>query len=187
MTTLEGRPNTALLVIDVQAKVVAEAHDRAAVVAGIGLAVRRARAAGTPVIWVQHDDDDKLIRGAEGWRIVSELDPAEGEAVVEKRHGDAFEDTRLEAILAELRVGRLVIAGAQTDACIRSTLHGGFVRGYDVTLVADAHTTDDLSRWGAPPPGQVIAHTNLYWTFQSAPGRTAAVATAADVDFTGPA
>ena len=43
--------------------------------------------------------------------------------------------------LAERGVGRLVVTGAQTDACVRSTLHGAFVRGYDVTLVADAHTT----------------------------------------------
>ena len=187
MTTLDNRPNTALLVIDVQTGVVAGAHDRDRIVGNVGEAVDRARRAGAPVIWVQHDDDGNLIRGGEAWRIVAELSPAEGEPVVEKRYGDAFEDTVLEAILAGLGVGRLVIAGAQTDACIRCTLHGGFVRGYDVTLVADAHTTDDLSAWGAPPPGQVIAHTNLYWKYQGAPGREAAVADARDLPFGGPA
>ncbi|HKT45822.1 MAG TPA: hypothetical protein VJQ85_13555, partial [Gaiellaceae bacterium] len=69
------------------------------------------------------------------------------------------------------------------DACIRSTLHGAFVRGYDAILVSDAHTTEDLSPWGAPPPGQVIAHTNLYWSDQAAPGRTAGTVETKDVDF----
>ncbi len=75
------------------------------------------------------------------------------------------------------------MTGAQTDACIRSTLHGAFTRGYDATLVADAHTTEDLSAYGAPPPAQVIAHTNLYWSFQTAPGRTAGTVESAEVDF----
>jgi hypothetical protein len=77
----------------------------------------------------------------------------------------------------------LLVVGAQTDACVRSTLHGAFVRGYDTFLVSDAHTTEDLTRWGAPPPAQVIAHTNLYWGEQSAPGRTAATVPTDDVDF----
>ncbi len=99
-----------------------------------------------------------------------------------KNYGDSFEDTTLESTLARLGIGHLVVAGAQTDQCVRSTIHGGFARGYDVTLVADAHTTEDLSQWGgAPPPEQVIAHTNLYWSHQSAPGRTAQTVPAADI------
>jgi isochorismate hydrolase len=89
----------------------------------------------------------------------------------------------LETVLADAGAGHLVVTGAETDACIRSTIHGAFVRGYDVTLVADAHTTNDNSKWGAPPPGQVIAHTNLYWQYHSAPGRTAAVTETKQVTF----
>ena len=182
MTTLENRANSALIVIDVQTKVVATAHARDAVVANIAEAVDRARAAGAPVIWVQHSNKD-LPKGSDAWKIAPELAPAAGEPVIEKLYGDAFEETTLEATLADLGVGRLVVAGAQSDACIRSTLHGGLTRGYDVTLVSDAHTTDDMSQWGAPPPDQVIAHTNLYWKYHTAPGRTAAVAAAKDVAF----
>ena len=80
-------------------------------------------------------------------------------------------------------MGRLIVSGAQSDACIRSTLHGAFVRGYDTTLVSDAHTTEDLTEWGAPSPDQVISHTNLYWGFQKAPGRTAGTVETAEVDF----
>ena len=102
---------------------------------------------------------------------------------IEKRYGDSFEDTDLEVVLSGLGVGRLVVVGAQTDACIRSTLHGAVTRGYDATLVSDAHTTEDQTAWGAPPPDQVIAHTNLYWKYQTAPGRTAGTVETKDVDF----
>ncbi len=182
MTTLTDRPNTALLVIDVQNGVVARAHDREAVVGNIARAVDKARAAGAPVVWVQHESKD-LKRGEDPWRIVPELAPDPQEPLIAKRYGDAFEDTDLEAVLTNRRVGRLVVTGAQTDACVRATLHGAFTRGYDATLVSDAHTTEDLSQWGAPPPGEVIAHTNLYWKHQTAPGRTAAVTPAADLRF----
>lgn len=182
MTTLENRPHTALLVVDVQDAVVADAHERDAVVANIATLVARARAAGTPVVWVQHQADD-LPAGSDGWQVVPELDPREDEPHVPKEHGDAFEATDLEDVLARLGVGRLVVAGAETDACVRSTLHGAFTRGYDATLVADAHTTGDKTAWGAPSPAAVIAHTNLCWQYQTAPGRTAGAVATADVDF----
>lgn len=181
MTTLENRTRTALLVVDVQNDVVGTAHDRDQVVANIATLVDRARTAGTPVVWVQHSSQ-YLEPESEPWQIVSELVPAEGEHVVHKRYGDSFEDTDLEETLAGLGAGRLVVSGAQTDACIRSTLHGALVRGYDTFLVSDAHTTEDLSEHGAPTPDQVIAHTNLYWSWQSAPGREAGVVTTAEAD-----
>lgn len=182
MTTLSDRPNSGLLVIDVQRGVVAAAHQRDAVVANIATLVQRARDAGVPVVWVQHTSNE-LPRGSEVWQYVPELVRDEPEPLVHKTFGDSFEDTDLEAVLAKAGIGHVVVAGAQTDACVRSTLHGAFVRGYDVTLVGDAHTTDDMTQWGAPAPEQVIAHTNLYWRFQTAPGRTAAVVDTKDVSF----
>jgi nicotinamidase-related amidase len=182
MTTLEDRPNTALLVVDVQNGVVEGAHERDAVVANVGRLVEKARRENVPVVWVQHFSEG-LARGSDAWRIVPELMPGEAEPLVEKTYGDSFEDTSLESVLSGLGVGRLVIAGAQTDECIRSTLHGALVRGYDATLVSDAHTTEDQSEWGAPPPDKVIAHTNLYWTYQRAPGRAAGTVATEDVDF----
>jgi len=181
MSTLENRPGTALLVIDVQTDVVGGAVRRDEVVANIAGLVDRARREQVPVVWVQHSDED-LELGSDGWQIVPELQPVANEPRVEKTYGDSFEDTTLESVLADLGVGRLVVVGAQTDACIRSTLHGAIARGYDATLVSDAHTTDDRSDWGAPPPEQVIAHTNLYWSFHRAPGRTARTVTTQDVD-----
>jgi len=182
MTTLKNRPNTALVVIDVQNGVVEGAYEGDAVVANIDSLVDKARRERVPVVWVQHSDE-QLVRGSDDWQIVPELTPGDGEPLVEKSCGDSFEDTTLEAVVSGLGVGRLVVAGAQTDACIRSTLHGAVVRGYDATLVSDAHTTEDRTAWGAPPPDQVIAHTNLYWTYHTAPGRTAGTVETEDVDF----
>lgn len=186
MTTLDDRPHTALLVIDVQNEVVANVYDRDGVVSRVSDLVDKARAADVDVVWIQHNDDE-LPRDSEGWQYVPELEQGSSEPVVHKSYGDAFEETDLESVLAERRVGRLFVAGAQTDECIRSTLHGAITRGYDVILVGDAHTTEDSSEYGSPPPDKVITHTNLYWRFHEAPGRTAGVVTADEVDFGGSA
>jgi nicotinamidase-related amidase len=183
MTTLTDRPNTALVVIDVQNDVMAGTHSRDGVIANITVLVDKARAGDVPVVWVQHSDDNNMPRGSDGWQYVPELTQDESEPVVHKRYPDAFEDTDLEAVLAGRQVGRLIVAGAQTDECIRSTLHGAIVRGYDATLVEDAHTTEDLSEWGAPTPDKVIGHTNLYWQNHTAPGRQAGTVSTDAVDF----
>lgn len=182
MTSLNDRPNTALVVIDVQNDVVANAYNRDKVIANIDTLIDRARAQQVPVIWVQHADKN-LPQGSDGWKYVPELERRESEPLVHKQYGDSFEDTTLESELAKRGVGRLVVTGAQTDACIRATLHGAFVRGYDTLLVSDAHTTEDFTEYGLPPADKVIAHTNMYWTWQDGPGRTAGVVETADVNF----
>ncbi len=127
MTTLIDRPTNALLVIDVQNGVVAAAYARDTVVDKIGLLVEKARQERTPVIWVQHSDQ-QLARGSGEWQLVPELTRRNDEPLVEKNFGDSFEDTDLENVLSALRVGRLFVVGAQTDACVRSTLHGALTR-----------------------------------------------------------
>jgi nicotinamidase-related amidase len=184
MTTLNDRPGSALLVIDVQNDVMDGAYDRDTVVANIATLVDKARADDVPVIWVQHSNEGMPI-GADGWQYVPELKQAESEPLVHKRYPDSFEETDLESVLATQKIGRLVIVGAQTDECIRSTLHGAIVRGYDAILVSDAHTTEDQSEWGAPTPDKVIAHTNLYWTYHQAPNRQAGTTTTAEADLRG--
>jgi nicotinamidase-related amidase len=184
MTTLNNRPNTALLVVDVQNGTVTGAPQRDEVVANVASLVDRARREQVPVIWVQHADEG-LVPGSEAWEIVPELSRSDTEALIEKHYGNSFEATELETVLSGLGIGRLIVVGAQTDMCIRSTLHGALARGYDATLVADAHTTEDLTAWGAPPPEQVISHTNMYWSGQTAPGRTAGTVETSDVSFSG--
>jgi len=149
---------SALLVIDVQRDVVANAYRRDEVIANIAGLVDRARKEGVSVIWVQHSDDE-LVKGSEGWAYVDEL--LQGHAVA-----------------------HLVVCGAQTDACIRSTLHGALARGYNATLVSDAHTTDDCT-WATPPltAEQVVAHTNFYWKWQRTPRVAGGTSLAAEVVF----
>lgn len=181
MSTLTGRHGTALLVVDMQNDVLVQAHDREGVVARVAELVDRARHLGCPVVWIRHSDDE-LIEGSEGWQIVPELTPTPDEPVVGKRFGDAFEGTDLENVLAGLGVSRLIVCGAQTEWCIRSTLHGAVARGYDTVLVSDAHTTSDASHDGVELPAEgIIALTNRYWGWHSVPGRTTAAITAADV------
>ena len=164
---------------------VADAYQRDEVIANINTLVDKARAKQVPVIWVQHSDDN-LPEGTDGWQYVPELKRLDSEPVVHKHYGDSFEDTILESELARRGVGRVVVSGAQPDACIRETLHGAFVRGYDTTLVKDAHTTEDFTAYGLPPADKVIAHTNMYWTWQAGPGREASVVDTATVDFDAP-
>lgn len=185
MTHPSERSNTALLVIDVQNDVVANAYQRDAVIASIHGLLEKARAERVPVIWVQHSDEN-LAMNSEGWRYVPELQREDSELLIHKQYGDSFEGTTLEDDLARLGVGRLIVTGAQTDACIRSTIHGAFARGYHTFLVSDAHTTDDMSSYGLPSADKVIAHTNMYWKWQAAPGRTAGVLKSADVEFRAP-
>ena len=182
MTTLANRPNTALLVVDTQQGVVAGAYERDAIVANIAAVVEKARRDGVTVVWIQQSNEE-LVKGSEPWQIAAELSPLDSEPHVDKGYADAFEETDLELVLADFGVGRLFVAGAETDECIRATLHGAIVRGYDAILVSDAHTTGDHTAWGAPPPEAVIAHTNLYWGDHAAPGRTAGTVTTADATF----
>lgn len=180
MSTLVGRSGLAVLVVDAQNGVLAQAHDRSGVVRRIHGLIDRARVGGVPVVWVQHHDGE-LVRDGEAWRIVPELVPRDGEPVVHKSWNDAFEETDLEQVLAGLGVDRLVVVGAQTEWCIRATLHGAIARGYDALLVADAHTTNDASP--DLTAESIVAMTNAYWTWHAAPGRAAGTEHAADVDF----
>ncbi len=183
MSTLIDRSGTALLVIDMQNDVVGAAHDVDRVVGNIATLVDRARAERVSVVWVQHSDP-AMPEGSDGWKYIDALERRDDEPLVHKSYGDSFEATDLESILSDRGVSRLVITGAQTDACIRSTLHGALARGYDTTLVGDAHTTEDMREWGSPvSPEQAIAYTNMYWGFSAAPGRTCTTVSTSDVDF----
>jgi len=182
MSNFPDRDGTALVVIDMQRGVIAGNHEVEAVTRNVATLVDRAREAQVPVVWVQ--DHNELEKGSPEWQLVDDLVPREGEVRIDKEYGDSFEATDLEPRLAELGVERLVVAGAQTDACIRSTLHGALTRGYDVTLVSDAHTTEDLRQWGSPiSPEQAVGYANLYWTFARTPHAAGTVAATGEVTF----
>ncbi len=183
MTTLAGRPNTALLVVDVQNGVVETAHERDAVVGNIAGLVERARREQVPVVWVQ-DHGDGLPRGSDQWRIVPELDPSDAEPLVHKVYGDAFEDTDLEFVLSATSASGACSSSARRPTpafAQRCTARspGDTTRPWSATRTPPRTTP----QYGAPPPDMVIAHTNLYWKYQTAPGRTAGTVATRDVDF----
>jgi nicotinamidase-related amidase len=161
------------LVIDIQAGVVAGAHDEARVLGTVGRIVDAARRQGAPIVWVQHEDGD-LVRDTEAWRWAGDLAPAAEEPVVAKSFRDAFTETTLAPHLDALAARHLVIVGAQSEYCVRTTAHRAVLEGFDVTLVDDAHTTTDPAEDGLSAR-QIIAHTNDYFRGLRYPGRTVRV------------
>lgn len=151
----------ALLVIDAQNGVLMgkrPCHQFEQVLERIALLLSAARAAAVPVVYVQ--DDDVGAEGSEAWQIHRAIAPAPGEPVVRKRASDAFYGTNLHELLQSLGVQHLVIAGAKTEYCVDSAIRRATTLGYNVTLVADAHTTSDTE---VLPGATIIAHAN--WTF----------------------
>lgn len=153
---------------------------REQVVGNIATLVDRAREQSVPVVWVRHSDDT-MTQNTPGWQIVADLSPADGEPIVEKTYGDAFADTDLADRLTDLAATSILLCGAQTDACIRSTFYGGLHRGYDVTVVGDAHTTEDMRAYGSPvSPEDSIALFNLHAAFTRLPDATGATVPTAE-------
>ena len=186
MATVREGNKSVLLVVDVQAGVISEAWDAPRVVANVARAVERARAQGVPVIWVQHADND-LPHGSPQWQWVPELVPAAGEALIHKQFNSSFEHTTLEDELAKLGATHIALAGASTNWCIRATAYGALERGYDLTLVNDAHTTgtmelDDGTKIEA---ANVVRELNIAMTWLSYPGRSNGTASAEEIDFAG--
>ncbi len=167
---------TALVLIDLQVGVLVDCDQADVVLARTARLVARARAAGVPVVWVQ-DYEDFPVGSAE-WQLAAPLVAEDGDARVQKLYRDSFAGTDLEEILRRLDVRHLVVAGAQSDFCIRTTTQSAAVRGYDVTLVSDAHTTTDASWDGQTlTAAQIVAHTNMYFAGLEYPGREFTIAT----------
>jgi nicotinamidase-related amidase len=175
------------MVVDVQVGVVNEAWDAARIVKNVARAVERARVQAVPVIWVQHSDEN-LNYGSPQWQWVPELVPADGEPLIQKHFNSSFEQTTLEAELARLGATHIVLAGAATNWCIRATAYGALERGYDLTLVKDAHTTETMVMEDGTriEASSVIQELNIAMTWVSYPGRKNGTAKAEEVNFAVP-
>ena len=180
MSTFSDRPQAALVVIDVQNDVVETAYKRDEVVANINACVSKARAAKMPVIWVQHSDPG-LPRGSEGWEIVQELQPLEGEPRIYKTFRSSFQETQLSEVLEQLGVGHLYVCGAETNNCVRFTAHAALDLGYDLTLIEDAHTTSDFE-WdhGMLLAANIIDEQNASLSNLEMPGLKAQIVTSSN-------
>lgn len=186
MATIRSGNQAVLVVVDVQVGVVRDAWEAPRIIQNIVTVVGKARKQGIPVIWVQHADGE-LVYGSPDWQWVPELIPAEGETRIYKQFNSSFEQTPLEETLARLGATHIVLAGAATNWCIRATAYAALERGYDITLIKDAHTTgtmefDDSYRIEAET---IIVELNTAMKWLSYPGRVNATASAAEIDFSG--
>lgn len=191
METARGTQHTGLLVIDVQNAVVSDGYDRDGVLERISLTIDKARTQSVPVIYIQHYEEQEgsdMQRGSEGWQIHDTVKPLEGEVVIGKAYPDSFAATDLAETLEDLDINHLVICGAQTDFCVRTTTMGALHRGYDVTVVEDAHTTSDLTLDDGTEllAKTTIAHFNATTPWIGFPGRTTTMTTAAELEFAAP-
>ncbi|HOB00014.1 MAG TPA: isochorismatase family protein [Casimicrobium huifangae] len=184
MATVRSGDKMALMVVDVQAGVMQECANAAQTIANVARTVERARAAQVPVIWVQHESDE-LKRDSDAWQWVPALVPAAGEARVYKQFNSSFEQTNTDELLAQAGVSHIVLAGAQSNWCIRATAYGALERGYDLTLVKDAHTTSDLDLGNGTriDAATIVRDLNVTMKWLQYPGRRNAVAAAEEVVF----
>jgi nicotinamidase-related amidase len=151
---------TAVVVIDAQVGLLTDrAFARDAVVANLAGLIDRARRSGRPVIFVQHDggSGDELEFGTPGWEIHPGVKPLPGEQVINKRASDSFHETDLARILDEAGARRVVIGGCMTQFCVDTTARRAVSLGYDVSLVADGHTTWDNESLEA---SKIVKHHN---------------------------
>ena len=184
MATIRGGNKPALLVVDVQVGVMRNSWDAPRVIGNVARAVERARTEGVPVIWVQHSDK-QLSFGSPEWQLVPELSPREDEHVIHKQFESSFENTTLEEELAKRGVSHVVLSGAATNWCIRATAYGALDRGYDLTLVKDAHTTQtiELDSGFTIEAEKIVQELNVVMKWLSYPGRKTSTATAEEVNF----
>ena len=160
---------TALLVIDVQVGLIegqSPVYQAGPILERIAGLIAQARAAGRPVIYVQDKDVGGV--GTPEWQIHPAVAPLPSELAVRKAWSDAFYETTLETELQARGITQLVIVGMKTDVCVTMTSLRAVALGYDVTLVADAHTTTDNRVLTA---AQTIAyHNDLLWDFGAEDG-----------------
>ena len=139
---------TALLLIDVQQALFQPAprpHEADAVIARINTLAARARAAGVPVLWVQHETapGHRLAHGSPGWALADGLQLADTDVPIRKTTPDSFLRTGLADWLAARGITQLVVAGYASEYCVDTTTRRAAALGLAVTLAADAHTTHD--------------------------------------------
>lgn len=184
MATIRPGNQSALLVVDVQVGVVAEAGDVSLQIDHIALAVRKARDASVPVIWVQHDEDE-LPKGSDGWQWVPALVPQPEDVRVYKNFNSSFEKTTLESELAARGVSHIVLCGAVTSWCIRATAYGALERGYDLSLIGDAHIakTMPMGNGEAVEARDIVREFNVVMQWVAYPGRKNRVVTAEALAF----
>lgn len=168
---------TALLVIDMQVGLFEgepPCHDAAGVVDRINALAADTRAKGGSVFFVQHENGKSYAPGARLWQLLPALDHRAEDVYVGKTASDCFYRSGLEQRLREREVDRLLVTGCASELCVDTTIRVAASKDYEVTIVADGHTTKDRPVLKAE---EIIAHHNWAWSILLIPGRPIKVAT----------
>lgn len=184
MATIREGNKPVLVVVDVQVGVMRTTWETPRITQNIISAVHKARSHGIPVIWVRHSDTE-LVYGSPDWQFAPGLSPAPDELKIDKQFNSSFEQTSLEATLAQLGATHIILAGAATNWCIRATAYGALDRGYDLTLLKDAHTTEtiDFDDGTRVEAADIVRELNIAMKWLSYPGRSNNTASAEEIDF----
>lgn len=187
MATVREGDQKVLLVVDTQVGVFQNLWNAQEIIENIGIAIDKARKRSVPVVWIQHSDDE-LIHDSPDWHFVPELSPGADEKQIYKHFNSSFEQTTLEEILAGFGATHIVLAGAATNWCIRATAYGALERGYDLTLLKDAHTTEtiELENGIKIEAADVIRELNIVMRWLSYPDRKNTAVSVEEIDFTVP-
>jgi len=156
MQITSNKNTTALLVIDVQQGLFQQSrpvHQAEQLLSNLETLIEAARRTGAPLVFIQHSNQKQLVRDTPAWQLHPRLVPGPGEPTIHKQHGNAFQETNLQAELQARGVSRVLITGLVTQGCVRATCLGALKLGYQVTLVSDAHSTyskgapDVIEKW----------------------------------------
>lgn len=171
----------ALLVIDVQQGVCHDLmHDVKSVIDRINHVADKARSAGVPVIFIQHESERYLPHGSHEWQLADGLRVEKGDMKVRKKTPDSFHKTGLNEVLKGLDVNELIICGLQTDFCVDTTTRRALAHGFPVALIEDAHTTEGNSVLSAV---QIINHHNRTLQNMESFGPRVTTVKAAEIEF----
>jgi nicotinamidase-related amidase len=184
MAKIREGNKAALLIVDVQVGVMRDSWEASRIIENINTTVEKARSKHVPVIWVQHSDEE-LVSGSPDWQLPPELSPGEEDVRIYKHYNSAFEETALDEKLAQLGVSHIVLAGAATNWCIRATAYAALERGFDLTLIKDAHTTGtiELENGVKIEAEKIIDELNIVMQWVSYPDRKNRSVPAADLEF----
>jgi nicotinamidase-related amidase len=119
------------------------------------------------VIFIQHagSSEEFCMPGTDGFEILPSLSIKEDDLLISKTANDSFYRTKLQEQLDHLDVDELIVTGISTDFCIDATIKAAIVKDYNVTVISNAHTTDDKPHLKAK---QIIDHYNWVWQMMPA-------------------
>lgn len=168
--------DTTLMVIDVQNLWLEDRDwrtiDGLYIVDAVAEVLRRGRDACIPIIYIQDTSASAAYAGTDRLGFPAPIAPLPEELVFEKQDRSAFTNGSLQPTLEALGIRRLIVCGMASDSCVAATVIAARELGFEVIIVADAHSS------GAG--GRKARFMNTIWMGWDIP-----LPKTADIDFAG--